>query len=125
MVHRVDWSEEETLKLLEIWEEDSIQAVLEGCKRNKQVYEGIVREMRAAGYNRTFLQFRNKVQKLRTECKKVKDRNSETGSDRKDFSYYDELDAILLYYYFIVLYYFFILLHIANLLLDSFLRPIK
>ena len=31
-----------------------MQAKLEGCKRNKQVYgEKLVREMRAAGYNRT------------------------------------------------------------------------
>ena len=41
--HRLDWSEEETLKLIEIWGEDSVQAELEGCKRNKQVYEKIVR----------------------------------------------------------------------------------
>ena len=47
MVH---CSEEEELKLIEILGEDSTQAELEGCKRNKQVFFKIVWEIRAAGY---------------------------------------------------------------------------
>ena len=93
--HRLDWSEEETLKLIEIWGEDSVQAELEGCKRNKQVYEKIVRGMRAAGYNRTFVQCREKIKKIRTEYKRVKDHNDESGRDRKDFVYFEKLDTIL------------------------------
>ena len=33
-----NWTDEETLKLIALWSEDSIQAMLEGCKRNKDVY---------------------------------------------------------------------------------------
>ena len=43
------WNEEETLKLIEIWGEDSIQAMLEGSKRNKDVFNKISRKMEATG----------------------------------------------------------------------------
>ena len=33
------WCDEETLKLIEIWGEDSTQAQLEGCKRNKNIFD--------------------------------------------------------------------------------------
>ena len=35
----VNWSEE-TFKLIHIWSEDSIQAMLEGSKRNRMFIEG-------------------------------------------------------------------------------------
>ena len=35
------WTDEEVVKLIEIWGEDTIQAQLEGCKHNKGVHEGI------------------------------------------------------------------------------------
>ena len=35
------WSDVEVFKLVEIWGEEEIQALLEGCTRNKQVYEKI------------------------------------------------------------------------------------
>ena len=38
MAQQMDWSEAATLKLIEIWGEDSIQAQLEGCKRNREVF---------------------------------------------------------------------------------------
>ena len=53
MAARVDWSESETVKLIEVWGEESIQSELEGCKRNKQVYDKIAHELKAAGFERT------------------------------------------------------------------------
>ena len=35
------WGDEETLKLIDIWGEDAIQAMLEGNKRNKDVFKKI------------------------------------------------------------------------------------
>ena len=32
------WSREETYKLIEIWGDDEIQAQLEGCKRNQDIF---------------------------------------------------------------------------------------
>ena len=44
------WTDEETLKLIEVCGEESIQAMLEGSKRNRDVFNKIAREMEAAGY---------------------------------------------------------------------------
>ena len=35
------WTDEETLKLVEILGDDAIQAMLEGSRRNKEVYNKI------------------------------------------------------------------------------------
>ena len=32
------WTEEETTKLIEIWSEDAIQAMLEGSRRNREIF---------------------------------------------------------------------------------------
>ena len=45
MAQKLDWSEAATLKLIEIWGEDSIQTQLEGSKRNGAVFEKITCEM--------------------------------------------------------------------------------
>ena len=45
MALRVEWSESEMIKLIEIWGEDSIHAELEGCKRNKKIFEKIARTL--------------------------------------------------------------------------------
>ena len=39
------WSDAETFKLIEIWGEEEIQALLEGCARNKAVYDKIARDI--------------------------------------------------------------------------------
>ena len=51
------WCNEEIMKLIELWSEDSIQAQLEGSKRNAIVFNKIVRDMEAAGFGNRFLYF--------------------------------------------------------------------
>ena len=51
------WSNEETIKLIELWSEDSIQAQLEGSKRNTIVFNKIARDMEAAGFGNPLLYF--------------------------------------------------------------------
>ena len=38
------WSDEETLELVELWCNEKIQVLLEGCTRNKHVYDRIAQE---------------------------------------------------------------------------------
>lgn len=57
----VAWTDEETLKLIELWSEETIQVQLEGCKRNMHVYQKISRELGVAGYERTAIQCRDKL----------------------------------------------------------------
>ena len=47
-----NWTDEETLKLIEIWGGDAIQAMLEGCRRNKDVFVKISKELEAAGFSK-------------------------------------------------------------------------
>ena len=83
------------MKLLELWGEDGVQAHLEGCKRNKNVYENLAREMMAAGYQRNSVQCRDKIKKLRQEYKRVKDHNNWTGRGRKTMKFMEKMDEIL------------------------------
>ena len=89
------WTDEETLKLIEIWSEDKIQEELDGCKKNKHIYDKIAARMTKAGFERTFDQCRIKVKKLRAEYRKVKDGNNKTGEDRKEWKYFEAIDDIL------------------------------
>ena len=51
------WSNEEMMKLIELWSEDSIQAQLEGSKRNAIVFNKTTRDMEAAGFGNLLLYF--------------------------------------------------------------------
>ena len=89
------WSDGETFKLVELWGDEEIQALLEGCARNKHVYDKIAARMVEAGYERTGVQCRDKIKKLKGEYKKIKDNNNETGRKRKVWKFYDCMNDIL------------------------------
>ena len=78
----VAWSDSETLKLIELWSDDDLQSQLEGCKRNRAVFESISRRMNEAGFERSGNQCHEKI-KLSAEYKKVKDNNNQMGNNRK------------------------------------------
>ena len=50
---KMAWPEHETLCLISIWGEDSIQAQIEGCTRNKEVYDRVATENPTEGLLRT------------------------------------------------------------------------
>ena len=52
------WTDEEAVKLISLWGEDEMQVQLEGCKRNRSVYDKVSREMAAAGYDKSAIQCR-------------------------------------------------------------------
>ena len=58
------WSDDETFKLIELWGEDRIQAQLEGCKRNKEVYSAISEKLLVAGYQKSGTQCRDKARTI-------------------------------------------------------------
>jgi len=89
------WSDKETLKLIEIWKEETIQEQLEGSKQNCDVYDKISREMATAGFTRSGPQCREKVKKLRGKYKKIKDGLKQTGNKRKTCKFYEELDNVM------------------------------
>ena len=89
------WGDEETLKLIQLWGEDSIQAQLEGCKRNAQVFAKIASELREAGYERTVLQCREKIKKLRADYRKIRDSHNKTGTGRKKWKFFEVIDVVI------------------------------
>ena len=89
------WSKEETLKLIEVWGQEAIQKQLQECKRNQTVYEEVAKEMREAGYERTYQQCRDKIKKLKGDYKKEKDKQGRTGEGRTSWDYFDAMDAVL------------------------------
>lgn len=66
-------------KLIEIWGDDITQLQLEGCKRNREVYEKVAVCMKDAGFDRSADQCREKAKKLKLEYRKIKDKHNKTG----------------------------------------------
>ena len=92
----VTWQKQETLKLIDVWADDTIQSQLEGCHHNKDVYVRISRKMREAGFDRTFEQCREKIKKLKKDYRKIKDTLNGTGQGRNDeWPYFDAMDKVL------------------------------
>ena len=65
---------------------------MEGCKKNKHVFEKISERMKSAGIEHSIEQCRVKIKKLKGELKKKKDNNQSTGQGRKDWKHYDALN---------------------------------
>ena len=89
------WGDEETLKLIAIWGEDAIQTMLEGSKRNKDMFKKIAIQMKDAGYDKTADQCNSKIRKLKLEYRKKKDGKKKTGTGRKDWRFFDATDDVL------------------------------
>ena len=89
------WSDEEVFALLGIWAEEEIQALLEGLRRNQSVLERIAREMGAAGHSKTASQCKDKLKKLKTKYKKLKDGHDISGTNRHNWPFYDKMDEVL------------------------------
>ena len=89
------WTDDETFRMYDVWGDGTIQAVLEGCRRYRHVYEKISRELEEAGYRRTWCQWCDKVKKLMSDYKKMNDYHGETGRKRKLWKFYNAMDDIL------------------------------
>ena len=89
------WTDEETFFLLDLWGNESDQALLKGCTRNRHVYERIACDLEKERYKRMWSQCRDKLKKLKKEYKKLKDYHDETGKKRKQWKFYDKVDDII------------------------------
>ena len=66
------WQDDETLMLLELWGEESVQTTLEGCIRSKTIYGKITAELSSIGYTRTGVQRRERIKKLKRTTNRLK-----------------------------------------------------
>ena len=95
VVKIANWTEGEMLCLIRLWGEDSIQAQIEGCRRNREVFARLAGQMREEGYDRTGDQCREKIKKMKADYRKIKDNNSVTGKARRSTKVFEAMDGVL------------------------------
>lgn len=81
--------------LISIWRDHKIQDQLDGTCRNQSVLKAICDLMAAKGYERSVVQIKNKMKKLRSSFRKAEDSNRRSGRGRASCRYYTELSDIL------------------------------
>ena len=83
----LNWTDAEVFQLLSCWAEEGVQEQLEGCKRNKHVYENLSKSLAEYNIEKTGEQCRNKVKKLHQDYKKIKDKHKLTGCGRIEWKF--------------------------------------
>ena len=73
------WNKEETKKLIEICGDGVMQAQLEGCKHNQEVYDKIAKDPIEAGYQRSGKQCRDKIKNLKGEYRNMQSQLGHLG----------------------------------------------
>ena len=63
------WTDEETHLLLDLWGDEAVQAMLEGCTRNRHVYERISEDLeKGGGYKRSWSRSKKEVEEAVQEA---------------------------------------------------------
>ncbi|KAL3050827.1 hypothetical protein OYC64_001151 [Pagothenia borchgrevinki] len=88
------WSIDEVTTFLHLIADDKIQRELDGTTRNLKVFQEVSALLSVRGYARTFQQCRDKLKKLKSEYRAVKDHNGRSGSDRRSWKWFDLMNDI-------------------------------
>ncbi|XP_053891194.1 uncharacterized protein LOC128840792 [Malaclemys terrapin pileata] len=88
-------SERETLYLIAVWGEESVQAELRCSRRNADIYAKITQGVMDRGYTRDTQQCCVKIKELRQAYQKTKEANDHSGLEPQTCRFYDQLHAIL------------------------------
>ncbi|KAK0143079.1 Zinc finger and SCAN domain-containing protein 29 [Merluccius polli] len=88
------WSVEEVQTFLSLVAEERIQQELDGTTRNEKVFKEIAQLMANHGYNRTLQQCRDKLKKMKSDYRAVKDHNGRSGANRRAWRWFDQMVAI-------------------------------
>ncbi|XDV52268.1 hypothetical protein PO909_021012, partial [Leuciscus waleckii] len=86
---------EDTKALLSIWAEERVQRQFDGVCRNEDVIKYIVAELAKLSIQRTTLQVREKIKKLRAQYKAIKTHNGQSGAQRRNFPWFELMDGVL------------------------------
>ncbi|XP_051939144.1 uncharacterized protein LOC127612211 [Hippocampus zosterae] len=89
----IPWSVSEVTQFLMLVADEKIQVELDGT-RNEKVYRELAQRMASFGYERTFRQCREKLKKLKSDYRSIKDNNCRGGSNRKSWKWFGHMDAI-------------------------------
>ena len=90
------WEDREVDALIAVWGEEDIQAKLDGATRNIKVFEAIAQKLKDLGFeDRTAVQCREKIKKMKGNYRKIKAYNNRSGLNRQTYKYLEQLDSIL------------------------------
>ena len=67
---RVNWDHDETKELIKIWADDVIQVNLASSAHKTPIYDTIAAELRRKNFNRTGLQCKQRIAKLKYDYKR-------------------------------------------------------
>ncbi|XP_053339437.1 uncharacterized protein LOC128510924 [Clarias gariepinus] len=84
----------EVQTFLSLVAEERIQRELDGATRNEKVFQEVAKLLAAHGYHRTYKQCRDKLKKMKSDYRGIKDHNSRSGSNRRSWKWFDQMDAI-------------------------------
>lgn len=90
------WSGQETLALLNLWVGKNIQKGSGvGC-RNKNIYKSLAAQMADKGfYHRPWDRVRDKINRLKTDYRKIKERELKSGEDSEEKPvWFDTMDMV-------------------------------
>uniref|UniRef100_A0A8C2HMM4 Myb/SANT-like DNA-binding domain-containing protein n=1 Tax=Cyprinus carpio TaxID=7962 RepID=A0A8C2HMM4_CYPCA len=87
------FSNTEVQTFLSLTAEERIQREFDGAKRNEKMQE-VAQLLAAHGYLRTYKQCRDKLKELKSDYRSIKDHNSRSGSNRRSWKWFDQMDAI-------------------------------
>ncbi|XP_077450309.1 uncharacterized protein LOC144069093 isoform X3 [Stigmatopora argus] len=86
---KIPWSEEETLHLLDIWGNDSVQRALKGCLKNRHIYVQIAQTLAQRGFKRTVEQCQTRIKRLKKGYRQNK------GTSRVEHTFYEHMKRVL------------------------------
>ncbi|XP_077356983.1 uncharacterized protein LOC144004011 isoform X2 [Festucalex cinctus] len=86
---KLPWTEEETLNLLDIWGNDSVQRALKGCLKNRHIYVQIAHKMAERGFKRTVEQCQTRIKRLKKGFRQNK------GTSRVEHTFYEHMKRVL------------------------------
>uniref|UniRef100_A0A674B201 Zgc:113263 n=1 Tax=Salmo trutta TaxID=8032 RepID=A0A674B201_SALTR len=92
---KIPWVDGETMILLELWGDDTVQQNLKRCPHNSHIYSEISEKLNFHGYYRTAEQCHTRIKRLKAGYRQSQETISSSGSEQVDLKFYDILDQIL------------------------------
>ncbi|XP_041091190.1 uncharacterized protein LOC121304236 [Polyodon spathula] len=89
------WDHDDITALISVWGQDRFQAELSETFRNIQVFERIAAALRRMGVQRSAVQCRGKIKKLKQEHKRCGESLARGGCEHRAFRYYQQLERVL------------------------------
>ncbi|KAK6469846.1 hypothetical protein HHUSO_G31388 [Huso huso] len=89
------WDHDDITALISVWGQERFQAELSETFRNIQVFERIAVALRRMGVQRSAVQCRGKIKKLKQEHKRCKESLARGGSEHRAFQHYQQLERVL------------------------------